>query len=60
MNSRRLRRSQQGFGEQIAVAGALDEGDQIAVRGAESLTEGADVKILMPETASIDRETDEG
>ena len=44
----------------IAVAGALSEGDRIAIRGAESLTEGAEVKIIMPETASVDRETDEG
>ena len=47
-------------GELIAVAGALNEGDQIAVRGAESLTEGAEVKIIMPETALLERSTDEG
>ena len=47
-------------GEMIAVAGALSEGDRIAIRGAESLTEGAEVKIIMPETASVNRETDEG
>ena len=47
-------------GEMIAVVGALAEGDQIAIRGAESLSEGAAVKIIMPETASVSRETDEG
>lgn len=40
-------------GELIAVAGALDEGDRIAIRGAESLSDGAEVRIVMPETASI-------
>jgi RND family efflux transporter MFP subunit len=40
-------------GELIAVAGALYEGDRIAIRGAESLSDGAEVRIMMPETASI-------
>jgi RND family efflux transporter MFP subunit len=40
-------------GELIAVAGALDEGDRIAIRGAESLSDGAEVRIVMPETALI-------
>lgn len=40
-------------GELIAVAGDLSEGDRIAVRGAETLSDGAEVRIIMPETASI-------
>jgi RND family efflux transporter MFP subunit len=40
-------------GELIAVVGALEEGDRIAIRGAESLSDGAEVRIMMPETASI-------
>ena len=44
----------------IAVVGALSEGDRIAIRGAESLTEGAEVRVIMPETASVVRESDEG
>jgi RND family efflux transporter MFP subunit len=46
-------------GELIAVAGELNEGDSIAVRGAESLSDGAEVRILIPETASISAPADE-
>jgi RND family efflux transporter MFP subunit len=34
-------------GELVAVTGALNEGDRVAIRGAENLTEGADVKIMV-------------
>ncbi|HNP36806.1 MAG TPA: efflux RND transporter periplasmic adaptor subunit [Woeseiaceae bacterium] len=34
-------------GELIAVTGQLEAGDKVAVRGAENLTEGADVKIVL-------------
>jgi len=37
-------------GELIGVAGALREGDRVAVRGAENLKEGADVKIMMSQS----------
>jgi RND family efflux transporter MFP subunit len=39
-------------GELIGVAGALQEGDRVAVRGAENLREGADVKIMMSQSAA--------
>ena len=32
----------------VAVTGSLIEGDRVAVRGAENLREGADVRIMMP------------
>ncbi len=38
-------------GELIAVHGDLAEGDRVAIRGAENLSEGADVRILVSETA---------
>ncbi len=31
----------------VAVTGALDEGDRVAIRGAENLREGADVKVML-------------
>jgi len=37
-------------GDLVAVSGLLTEGDRVAVRGAESLTEGADVRILVSAT----------
>lgn len=46
-------------GELIAVAGDLSEGDRIAVRGAETLSDGAEVRIVMPETASIVPDADD-
>ena len=39
-------------GELIAVHGNLAEGDRVAIRGAENLSEGAEVRILVSETAS--------
>jgi RND family efflux transporter MFP subunit len=38
-------------GELIAVTGELEEGDRVAIRGAENLSEGADVKIMVSRTA---------
>ncbi len=38
-------------GELIAVSGELEEGDRVAIRGAENLTEGADVRIMISQTA---------
>ena len=34
-------------GDLIAVSGPLDEGDRVAIRGAENLQEGAEVKIMI-------------
>jgi multidrug efflux system membrane fusion protein len=34
-------------GDLISVSGPLAEGDRVAIRGAENLTEGADVKVMM-------------
>ena len=39
-------------GDLVAVRGDLAKGDRVAIRGAENLSEGADVKILVSETAS--------
>jgi RND family efflux transporter MFP subunit len=39
-------------GDLVAVNGDLTEGDRVAIRGAENLSEGADVKILVSESAS--------
>ena len=39
-------------GDLVAVNGPLDEGDRVAIRGAENLAEGADVRILVSESAS--------
>jgi RND family efflux transporter MFP subunit len=38
-------------GELVAIEGALAEGDRVAIRGAENLQEGADVKIMLSEKA---------
>jgi RND family efflux transporter MFP subunit len=40
-------------GELVAVSGNLAEGDRVAIRGAENLAEGSDVKILVSDTASV-------
>ncbi len=34
-------------GDLVSISGSLAEGDRVAIRGAENLTEGADVKILV-------------
>jgi RND family efflux transporter MFP subunit len=39
-------------GEFVAITGALAEGDRVAIRGAENLSDGAEVRILVSETAS--------
>jgi RND family efflux transporter MFP subunit len=39
-------------GELVAVRGDLAEGDRVAIRGAENLSEGADVRILVSDTTS--------
>ncbi|MDJ0941238.1 MAG: efflux RND transporter periplasmic adaptor subunit [Woeseiaceae bacterium] len=46
-------------GDLIAVSGPLTEGDRVAIRGAENLREGADVRIMMSARARND-ETEEG
>jgi RND family efflux transporter MFP subunit len=46
-------------GDMIAVSGALAEGDRVAIRGAENLTEGADVKIMVSESKATSA-TEEG
>jgi len=38
-------------GDLISISGPLAEGDRVAIRGAENLTEGADVKIMMSKSA---------
>ena len=47
-------------GELIAVTGSLREGDAVAVRGAESLTEGAEVRVVLSASAALDDGVDEG
>ena len=37
-------------GDYIAVSGQLQEGDRVAIRGAENLREGADVRIMISQT----------
>ena len=44
-------------GELIAVTGALAEGDRVAIRGAENLSEGADVEIMLSRSTSAERDT---
>jgi len=45
-------------GDLVAVRGELEAGDRVAIRGAENLSEGSDVRILVSETASAgDTET---
>jgi RND family efflux transporter MFP subunit len=39
-------------GDMVAVRGELAAGDRVAIRGAENLSEGSDVRILVSETAS--------
>jgi RND family efflux transporter MFP subunit len=39
-------------GDFVAVKGPLAEGDRVAIRGAENLSEGADVRILVSESGS--------
>ena len=38
-------------GDLISISGPLAEGDRVAIRGAENLTEGADVKIMVSQSA---------
>ena len=40
-------------GDLVAVTGELTEGDRVAIRGAENLSEGADVKILVSDSGSV-------
>jgi RND family efflux transporter MFP subunit len=46
-------------GELIGVSGSLTEGDRVAVRGAENLREGAEVKIMMSQSLAT-AATEEG
>ena len=46
-------------GDLIGVTGLLTEGDRVAVRGAENLREGAEVKIMVSQTTAS-MTTDEG
>jgi RND family efflux transporter MFP subunit len=39
-------------GDLIAVTGDLEEGDRVAIRGAENLSEGAAVRIMMSQTSA--------
>jgi RND family efflux transporter MFP subunit len=39
-------------GEVVAVTGPLNSGDRVAIRGAENLSEGASVKIMMSQGAA--------
>ncbi len=38
-------------GDLISVTGSLAEGDRVAVRGGENLKEGAEVRIMLSQTA---------
>ncbi len=46
-------------GDFIAVRGTLKQGDRVAIRGAENLREGADVKVMYSQTG-LDGDTTEG
>jgi len=46
-------------GDLIGVTGLLTEGDRVAVRGAENLSEGAEVKVMVSQT-TVSMTTDEG
>lgn len=46
-------------GDLISISGPLAEGDRVAIRGAENLTEGADVKVMLSQSA-LAAATDEG
>jgi RND family efflux transporter MFP subunit len=46
-------------GTLIAVSGPLSEGERVAIRGAENLSEGADVKILISQSEPLAK-TEEG
>ena len=39
-------------GDLVAVTGPIDAGDRVAIRGAENLQEGAEVKIMLSQTAA--------
>ncbi len=39
-------------GDLVSISGSLNEGDRVAIRGAENLTEGAEVKILVSRSKS--------
>ena len=47
-------------GELIAVSGALHEGDSVAIRGMESLSDGAPVRVLAQETAKAENQPERG
>jgi hypothetical protein len=47
-------------GALIAVTGSLHEGDTIAIRGAESLTDGAEVQVVISFSASESDDINEG
>lgn len=40
-------------GDTIAISGALAEGDRVAIRGAENLQEGSDVKIMVSQNSQV-------
>jgi membrane fusion protein, multidrug efflux system len=46
-------------GDLISISGPLSEGDRVAIRGAENLTEGAEVKIMVSQS-TVASSTDEG
>ena len=39
-------------GDLVAVTGPIDAGDRVAIRGAENLQEGAEVKIMLSRSAA--------
>lgn len=44
-------------GDLVSISGALLEGDRVAIRGAESLSEGAAVRIMLSESDSVGEST---
>jgi RND family efflux transporter MFP subunit len=44
-------------GDQIAVTGSLQEGDRVAIRGAENLREGAAVKVMISQSETDSNST---
>jgi len=47
-------------GELIAVSGALLEGDTVAIRGAEGLSDGAEVQVMLSAATSVEEAGNEG
>ena len=45
-------------GDLVAVSGSLDDGDRVAIRGAENLSEGSSVKVLVSQATAARNRAD--